>query len=75
LIHGTGASKARDVQFLLPILLCCSGQGLTARDLAGHVCSGTGFWSLFSSCCFLATQLVGFVDLTAESDDLFHMNH
>lgn len=60
-----------------PSLLCqcCSGQELAARDFAGHVCSGTGFWILFSSCCFVGMWLIYFVDPIAKSDDLFRMNH
>lgn len=75
LIHRTSSRKATNAQLLLPTLQCYSGQGLPARHLTGHVCSGTGFWILFSSCCFLATWVIAFVDLAAESDDLFHVNH
>lgn len=33
------------------------GLGLAARDFAGHMCSGTSFWILFSSCCFVEIWL------------------
>lgn len=56
-----------------PSCECCSEQELSAKDFAGCVCSEQASGFSFPRVAF--QQHDWFVDLAAESVDLFHMNH
>lgn len=75
LMHGIGSRNPVDTWLLLPIVPVLLKTGASSKGFCRNVCSGTGFWILFSSCWFVGTWLIYFVDSIAKSDDLFRMNH